>query len=464
MYVMGQRRKTNILSFIGSHLLFCVLSVQVAFALAIVTALQSWATNAPETPAVAGLIAAIAGGLILIAAWTAARGIRTQRKERDRNRAVSDLMETVLDTSQEWLWAIDGHENFTLSSAASARLLGYEPDELIGRPVSLVFDPDELAGAREAIAAALGDHPSGWTGVRVCYRHRSGAPVWMEVSGRSRPTREGPRPGFEGTSRPLPTQTVRTLLKNRTRERIESTVEGGTILTAFQPIYELTTGTITGVEALARFPSDDGQSPEHWFTEATSVGLGGELEFAALEAALRKAAKLPEHLYVALNLSPDTCLDPRLPELLKRSSLAADRIVLELTERLAVDEYVPLLASLEPMRQCGLRIAVDDAGSGFASMRHVLQLRPDIIKLDRSLIAGIDIDHGQRALGAAMVEFAHQIDARIVAEGIETQAELIAVTQLGMTFGQGYFLGRPTLHPADWAAWHSTRITGSKTP
>ncbi|HET7140302.1 MAG TPA: PAS domain-containing protein, partial [Arthrobacter sp.] len=155
---MGPRRKTNILSFIGSRLLVCVLSVQVAFALTIVTAVHSWAPTAPESPAVAGLLGAIAGGLILIAGWTAVRGIRTQRRERDRSRAVSDLMETVLDTSQEWLWAMDGHENFTLSSAASATLLGYEPDELIGRHVSLVFDPDELAAAREAIAAALGDH------------------------------------------------------------------------------------------------------------------------------------------------------------------------------------------------------------------------------------------------------------------------------------------------------------------
>lgn len=458
---MVRRRKTKIQSFKASHMLLCVLSMQAAFAIAIVIGLYFWAPNARETPAIVGVLSTVAGGLILLAGWTAVRGLRTQSREHDRSRAVSDLMETVLDTSQEWVWAVDGHENFTFSSRASTTLLGYEPDELIGRPVGTVIDPDELASAREVIAGQLGDHGPDWTGVRISYRHRNGAPVWMEVSGRSRPTREGPRLGFEGSSRPLPTQTVRALLKSRIRERIGSTVQGGMILTAFQPIYELATGTMTGVEALARFPSDDGRSPEHWFSEATSVGLGGELEFAALEAALRKASKLPEHLYVALNLSPDTCLDPRLPVLLERSGLAAERIILELTERLAVDEYVPLLAALEPMRQSGLRIAVDDAGSGFASMRHVLQLRPDIIKMDRSLIAGIDIDWGQRALGAAMVEFAHQIDAHIVAEGIETQAELTAVTELGMTSGQGYFLGRPSLHPADWAAWHKSDISDS---
>lgn len=120
---------------------------------------------------------------------------------------------------------------------------------------------------------------------------------------------------------------------------------------------------------------------------------------------------------------------------------------MELTERLAVDEYAPLLAALEPLRGCGLRIAIDDTGSGFASMRHVLQLRPDIIKLDRSLIAGLDRDPAQQALGAAMVEFAHDIGAQIVAERIETPAELATVTQLGMTSGQGYFQGRPRSTP-----------------
>ena len=194
---MVRRRKTKILSFKTSHMLLCVLSVQAAFAIAIVIGLYFWAPNAPETPAIAGVLSTVAGGLILLAGWTAVRGLRTQSREHDRSRAVSDLMESVLDTSQEWVWAVDGHENFTFSSRASTTLLGYEPDELIGRPVGTVIDPDELASAREAIADLLGDHGSDWTGVRVSYRHRNGAPVWMEVSGRSRPTREGPRPGFE---------------------------------------------------------------------------------------------------------------------------------------------------------------------------------------------------------------------------------------------------------------------------
>ncbi|MDQ0677311.1 PAS domain S-box-containing protein [Arthrobacter pascens] len=303
-------------------------------------------------------------------------------------------METVLDTSREWLWAIDDRGNFTFSSRTSSTLLGYDPAELLGRPISMVIDQDDLTSSRQSVAGALGDRGSDWAGVVVSCRHRNGAPVWMEVSGKSRQDRDGRSTGFEGTSRLLPAQTVRTLLKERVRERIDKTVQSQMILTAFQPIYDLPTGTITGVEALARFPTEDSRGPDHWFNEATSVGLGGELEFAALEAALHNTAKLPEHLYVALNLSPETCLDPRLPGFWEESALAVDRIVLELTERLAVDEYAPLLAALGPLRRRSLRIAVDDAGSGFSSMRHILQLRPDIIKLDRSLIAGIDSPPG----------------------------------------------------------------------
>ena len=138
-------------------------------------------------------------------------------------------------------------------------------------------------------------------------------------------------------------------------------------------------------------------------------------------------------------------------------------IVLELTVRLEVCDYAPRLSALAPLRHRVLRIAVDDAGSGFASMRHILHIRPDIIKLDRSLIAGIDDNQGQHALGAALVEFAHQIGATLVAEGLETPAELAAVGRLGMTAGQGYLLGRPSIHPRDWDDWYETSRRGQRT-
>lgn len=133
-----------------------------------------------------------------------------------------------------------------------------------------------------------------------------------------------------------------------------------------------------------------------------------------------------------------------------------------MTERHEVLDYEPLATALSPLRRAGLRIAVDDAGAGFASMRHILELKPDLIKLDRDIIAGIDTDPGQRALGAAMVGFATEIGAGLVAEGIETDAELEMVARLGMGTAQGYLLGRPSTEPEDWAQWRERRASGRR--
>lgn len=321
-----------------------------------------------------------------------------------------------MSTSREWVWAVDDQGLFTFCSPASADLLGWEASELLGQRYDLVIDAGDLVRAKADVAAAAGP---GWSGVVVRCRHRDGSAVWMEVSGMARPSTDGHGGGFEGTSRVLPPLTAREAIDSLSREQLQGMIGQDMLLTAFQPIHSLSTGKLLGVEALARFVDEDGAGAEFWFTEAAQVGLLGELEFAALETVLATAQGLPPGIYVALNISPETCLDPRLPGLLQRSGLPLKRLVLELTERLEVSEYGPLLSVLAPLRAEGLRIAVDDAGSGFASMRHVLHIRPDIIKLDRSLIAGIDDDLGQHALGAALVEFARQIGATLVAEGIE---------------------------------------------
>lgn len=410
----------------------------------------------------------VAGSLVLMplvmVCLVALRFRRNHRSERIRTGNVSRLLDRVLSTSHEWIWAVDDQWKFTFSSQTSADLLGYLPAELIGEPCSVIIDPDDLARARGAVAISLGREASSWHGLTVRCRHRDGSTVWMDVSGGIRPAADGQPGGFDGTSRLLPRETAREAAASHSRTRIREMIHGKLLLTAFQPIHSLGTGNLIGVEALSRFVSDDGAGTEYWFREAAAVGLSAELEFAALKTALEAAQELPPLIYVALNISPATCLDPGLPGLLERSSLPLDRMVLELTERLEVPEYGPLIAALAPLRERGLRIAVDDAGSGFASMRHVLHVRPDIIKLDRSLIAGIADSQGQQALGAALVEFARRIGATLVAEGIETQAELAAVTGLGMAGGQGYLLGRPSVHPREWAAWHQASTRESRPP
>jgi PAS domain S-box-containing protein len=398
----------------------------------------------------------LAGALVLlpiaVAGLLALRFHRSHCSERMLARVTTQLMDTVLSTSREWLWAVDDQGNFTFSSPASTTLFGYSPSELVGNHCSMVIDLDDLE--RALAAAPASPDPDGPSGAVVRCRHRDGRQVWLESSAHARSTADGHPGGFEGTSRPVPPETAQEAAAARSRATIRGIIDGNRLLTAFQPIHRLVTGKIVGVEALTRFVSDDGANAEYWFNEAAAVGLAAELEIAALQTALVTAQELPSGIYVALNISPATCLDPRLPGILESSCVPLDRIILELTERLEVSEYGPLISALAPLRQLGLRVAVDDAGSGFASMRHVLHIRPDIIKLDRSLISGIDDDLGQRALGAALAEFARQIGATLVAEGIETQAELTAVTALGLTAGQGYFFGRPSVHPREWAAWH----------
>lgn len=233
--------------------------------------------------------------------------------------------------------------------------------------------------------------------------------------------------------------------------RLDRLFAARTLITAFQPICHVATGEMVGAEALTRFTDSPVRSPDQWFPDAESIGRGLELEFLALETAMAAAAHLPAHVYVSVNLSPSACLDLRLTDIVRKSGLKPERIVLELTERSPVADYARLAAALAPLRSAGLRIAIDDVGAGFASMRHILRLSPELIKLDRTIVAGIDYNSSQRALCAAMLSFSSHIGAGLVAEGIETSSELATLADLGVVTGQGFLLGRPSVLPAGWS-------------
>lgn len=235
--------------------------------------------------------------------------------------------------------------------------------------------------------------------------------------------------------------------------RVESMLQGRMLITAFQPICSLSHGGVVGAQALTRFFSEVGGEAADWFAMAKQELLGSELEFAALESALEAAQDLPPHLYVALKISPATCLDPLLPELLNDCPLDLGRLVLELTEEMTREQPLALAAALAPLRRGGVRLSVDHAGSHFTSLRHIGQLKPDIIKLDRTLVARIEEDPLRSSLAEAMVGFATYLDAVVIAQGIETFAELEAVRNLGVAAVQGYLLGTPTTNTAEWAGW-----------
>src|SRR5436305_8023852 len=203
----------------------------------------------------------------------------------------------------------------------------------------------------------------------------------------------------------------------------------------YQPIVHVDTGTIAGVEALTRF--DDGRSPEFWFTECERLGTAAELDLLIIERALADLPLLPQG-YLAVNLSPSTLRDPRLTDLLLGPRVPAERIVVEVTEHARVADYLEAQRVLGALRRAGVRVAVDDAGAGYSTFRHILQLRPDIIKMDQSITRDIDTDPARRALATALVIFAGEVGASVVAEGVETHAELCALTSAGIYRGQGF--------------------------
>jgi len=224
-------------------------------------------------------------------------------------------------------------------------------------------------------------------------------------------------------------------------ERIRRVLDGAGMAIVFQPIVDLQDRAIVGMEALARFAGDAPRPPDVWFNEAASVGLGTDLELTAIRMALGKIDLLPAGCYLSLNLSHRTATSPRLLDVIIGEH--CDRLVVEITEHEPVEDYESLTESLEKLRVRGVRVAIDDAGAGFASLRHALRLDPHVLKVDISLVRDIDTDRARRALASGLIRFAEEMDISIVAEGIETQAELDTLLSLGVRYGQGYFLAHP---------------------
>ncbi|MFK7793536.1 MAG: EAL domain-containing protein [Devosiaceae bacterium] len=225
------------------------------------------------------------------------------------------------------------------------------------------------------------------------------------------------------------------------QKRIQAVLDEGLLRANFQPIISLADGSLNGFEALARFNTDRYCPPDTWFAEAANIGRGVELELEALSQALDGQNKLPTSCVLGVNVSPECLLSEGLSDLLM--TRAPTQIVLEVTEHAQVHDYGALVSHIERYKKAGYRIAVDDAGAGYSSLSHIVQLQPDIIKLDMSLTRNVNCDQVRRSLANALVFFAKETNAEIVAEGIETVGEKNTLTDLGVDFGQGYFFERP---------------------
>lgn len=230
-------------------------------------------------------------------------------------------------------------------------------------------------------------------------------------------------------------------------ELLAAACSGDGLACFYQPIVDTSRGTVVGYEALARFPGFAEKNPEVWFSAARAHGRAAELESAALRTALEARSSLPPNCFLTLNVSPELLITEEIRSVWRDEGNLGG-LVVELTEQTPIDSYVGLEPDLDQLRAAGALIAVDDAGAGYAGLRHLLALRPSLIKVDRELVQDIDRDEAKRALIEMLGTFASRVDAWILAEGVERVEELDALVALGVPLVQGYYLARPA--PA-WA-------------
>lgn len=237
----------------------------------------------------------------------------------------------------------------------------------------------------------------------------------------------------------------------RTAADIGQVINAKALRMAWQPIVEIHTGRNLGVEALARFSLPWGP-PDQTFAAAAQVGLGLELERLAVSEAWKFLEELPPGQFLSVNLGPQALLE-LAARANHRSDVHLDRVVVELTEHAVVENYEPLRDVLRPLRRRGLRVAIDDAGAGYACLHHIVEMAPDFIKVDRSLIDGVADDRARQFALQAFALLARNLGSCIIAEGVERPSDLEALCQLGVDVAQGYLLGRPTIGGlAEWAS------------
>jgi EAL domain-containing protein (putative c-di-GMP-specific phosphodiesterase class I) len=231
----------------------------------------------------------------------------------------------------------------------------------------------------------------------------------------------------------------------------------------FQPIVDLERGVACGYEMLARFVSPIKAAPPTWLDEAARRGLGSRLEAMLVEIGLDAMSWVPDNCFLTINVSPRALASEEVANVLS-SRTSLEGVVIEVTEQAVVDDYAGLEDMLRSLRAAGAAIAVDDAGAGYASLRHIVALRPQFVKLDRSLVADLDHDEAKLAVIESLGTFSSRIDAWMVAEGVERAEEMAALQRLRVPLAQGYWLGMPAPAMEPVAEEQQTQIRDGRTP
>lgn len=207
----------------------------------------------------------------------------------------------------------------------------------------------------------------------------------------------------------------------------------------FQPLVQLDSRKLVGVEALTRF--DDSRGTETVFLHMAEAGLGLDLELATMARAFDAATGIARHIYLSVNASPSLICDTRFRNAL--ASAPASQTVVEITEHSLPEDEIVLRRHIDALRGDGVRIAIDDVGAGYSGLQRLAQVSPDILKLDRALVSGVDNSRTQRAVVAALVNFAAETRAQVLVEGVETEEEAACLRALGVEMAQGWLFGKP---------------------
>jgi len=362
---------------------------------------------------------------------------------RSRLAAEAEAMtDSIADHLGDIVSTHDPDGTYRYVSAAVQDILGFGPGEVIGgRPFDYVH-PDDQRKLRIVYRSVLRGSPS-VLAYRV--RRKDDEYVWVETTLRAVIDDEtGSVKEVVCSTRPVSERTVTERLSSEEyREavaRIEDVIENERVTIVYQPLVDLESERVIAYEALSRFPGNGVRGPDRWFAEAWDVGLGVPLEMLAVRLAARALPKLPEGVVLCVNASPPTIFNEGFLDCL---GAHADRVKVELTEHLHVEDYDRFGAKLRRLREAGVEVAIDDFGAGYASLRHILKLRPDWIKLDISLTEKVSENPIAHALATSLVSFSEEVGVSVVAEGIETEEELDALLEIGFRYGQGFYLGMP---------------------
>lgn len=353
-----------------------------------------------------------------------------------------DLDWSFADRLGDMISAHAPDETYRYVSAAAKDLLGYEPEELLGTRAYDHFHPDDVPKVGASHRSALGGAP-----FTIIYRmrHKSGEYVWVETTNRIVTDAEtGEVVEVLSCTREVEHREGMDSVDDEERDasttRVNAVLADEAIAPVFQPIVELKTGRAIAYEALARFPGDPAHTPDRWFDDAWRVGLGIPLELLAVRVAATALPRLQPGVGLSINASPPAVAAQGFLQSLGDD---VDRVAVEITEHLRVDDYEEVSMKLAALRKAGGQVVIDDFGAGYASLQHILKMSPEWIKLDTSLTERIGRDSVAQALVRALVSFADSIGVRVVAEGIENADGVEVLSDLGIRFGQGFHLGRP---------------------